>query len=294
MDVQATTHGQASASSAKLIQASARETMLKPFPAISWRTILILGLVGLVYTIGLRNIKAEPQELLEGLPNIAAFIVRCFPPKFELTGLETPLGEILYPTVAGSIIQTMFIALIGTSAALLFSIPIGILAARNVSPHPVLYYVTRFFVNSVRAVPELFMALVFVAAVGLGPFAGVLALTCTSLGGLGRIYGDSIESIEPQQVLAVRATGADRLAVFRYAVLPQALPSIASFALLVLEGNIRAATVLGYVGGGGIGFQIQKYFALFQYQNLMGALILVISTVLIIDRASDRIRKKVV
>jgi phosphonate transport system permease protein len=271
-----------------------REMYLKPFRPISLRMIILVLVIAGMYGIGLQNTEASPQELIEGIPNIVNFIVRCFPPAFELTTWRSPFGVIEYPVVLLSIIQTMFIALVGTSAAIILAIPLGILAARNVTPSTSIYFAVRFVMNTVRSVPELFLALVFVAAVGLGPFAGVLALMTHSIGSLGRVYGDSIESIDPQQVMAVRATGAGALSVFRFAVLPQAMPHITSYALLIFEGNIRAATVLGYVGGGGVGFHIQKYFALFQYQNLMGALVLIISTVLLIDRLSAYIRKKIV
>jgi phosphonate transport system permease protein len=273
---------------------TAREALLRPFGGISLRTLLlIIGLFAL-YAIGMRNTEAEPAEFIEGIPNIVAFVARTLPPQFEMAQANMGGLSLSWPVVLGAIIQTMFIALIGTTGALLFAVPFGLLAARNTSPHPAVYAAVRFVMNAMRSVPELFWALIFISAVGLGPFAGVLALIASSIGSLGRIYGDSIETIDPQQVMAVRATGASRMDVFRYAVLPQALPTVASFALLVFEGNIRAATVLGYVGGGGVGFQIQKYFALFQYQHLMGALLLVVVMVLVIDRVSDYIRRKLV
>jgi phosphonate transport system permease protein len=271
-----------------------REALLRPVGVMRVSTMLLLLVVLGIYTVGLRSTEAEPQEFIEGIPNIVNFIARCLPPQFEMSQLAIGPWSIPVPLVLGAIIQTMFIALIGTTGALFFALPFGLLAARNTSPHPAIYAGVRLFLNAFRSVPELFWALIYISAVGLGPFAGVLALISSSIGALGRIYGDSIETIDPQQVMAVRATGASRLDVFRYGVLPQALPTVASFALLVFEGNIRAATVLGYVGGGGVGFQIQKYFALFQYQNLMGALLLVVATVLIIDRISDHIRRRLV
>jgi phosphonate transport system permease protein len=120
----------------------------------------------------------------------------------------------------------------------------------------------------------------------------VLALAVGSIGFSAKIWAEAIEAIDPQQVLAVRATGATRLQTVMTAVMPQAMPLIASYSLLSFEHNVRAATILGLVGGGGVGFQLQKYLALFQYQKLTGALILIIIVVTAIDRISDRLRKK--
>jgi phosphonate transport system permease protein len=129
------------------------------------------------------------------------------------------------------------------------------------------------------------LALVFVAAVRLGPFAGVLALAFGAFGYTAKLYAEAIEAIDPQQVLAVSATGATRTQTFVYGVLPQALPTIASFSILLFETSLRTATVLGLVGAGGVGFVLNKYFALFQYRNLMVAVILIVICVTAIDRA---------
>jgi phosphonate transport system permease protein len=205
-------------------------------------------------------------------------------------------GEILlgWPVVIPAIVETLQIALIGTVGAILVSLPFALLAARNVSPHPTVYQVTRVLLNANRAIPELIFALIFVVAVGLGPFAGVLALVIGSIGALGKLYAESIEAIDPQQVLAVRATGAPRLHIFNYAVIPQAFPNMASYSLLLFESNVRAATILGIVGAGGVGFIIQKYLALFQYQEMIGATLIIIIVVTFIDRISDYVRKRII
>ena len=137
-------------------------------------------------------------------------------------------------------------------------------------------------------------ALIFVSAVGLGPFGGVLALAVSSIGFMAKMYAEGIESIDPQQLLAVRATGANQLQTFLYGVTPQAMPLVASYSLYLFEHNIRAASILGIVGAGGVGFVISKYMALFQFRNLMGALILIIIVVTGIDRLSDFLRRKLI
>jgi len=205
-------------------------------------------------------------------------------------------GEVLigYPTIIDSIIETIQIAIIGTIGAILISIPFALLAARNISPHPVIYQVTRLFLNVLRSIPTLIWALIMVSAVGLGPFAGVMALIIGSLGSTAKLYAESFEQIDPDQVAAVRATGAGQVQVFNYAVLPQAFPLLATYSLISFEHNVRDSSILGIVGAGGVGFIIQKYTALFQFQRLMGAVIILAIMVTIIDRLSDQIRKRII
>lgn len=288
-----------------------RSDLLYPWPRITWRTILIvLFLLGL-FSWGINGTNARPSELIEGIPNILDFIRRLFPPRFDLVplplaipafqwlGISVPtIGfpeiAILFPEVIQAIIETVQMALIGSALGIILAAPFGLLAARNTSPHPWIYQATRMFLNANRSLPEIVYALIFVAAVGLGPFGGVLALAIGSIGSIGKLYAEAIEQVDPQQVLAIRATGANPLLTFFYAVVPQALPVIASYSLLLFEGNIRHASILGIVGAGGIGFIISKYMALFQYTRLMGAVILMILAVTLIDRTSDFLRKRII
>lgn len=273
-----------------------RQQLLNPWPRLNWKMLLTLALLVAMYVWGLQGTQADPAELVAGIPNIIGFIVRLFPPEFAIIskplpfdlGFGLPLPEILF-----AIIETVQMAIIGTTLAIFLSIPFGLLAARNTSPHPRLYQTTRMLMNMIRAVPEIIFALIFVSAVGLGPFSGVLALGVGAIGALGKLYAESIEAIDPQKVLALRATGANRLQVFRYSVVPQALPMMASYSLYVFEHNVRSATILGLVGAGGVGFVITKYIALFQFHRLMGALILIVLMVTLVDRISDQLRKKI-
>jgi len=205
-------------------------------------------------------------------------------------------GEFLigYPIILHSILETIQIAIIGTVASILASIPFALLAARNVSPHPLIYQTTRLFLNLTRAIPTLIYALIMVSAVGLGPFAGVLALVVGSIGSQAKLFAESFEQIDPNQVQAVRATGAGPIQVFNYAVLPQAFPLMATYSLITFEVNVRASTILGIVGAGGVGFIIQKYTSLFQFQRLMGAVLIIAILVTVIDRISDAIRKRII
>lgn len=286
-----------------------RTDLMRPWPRVSIKTILILVLLAAAFAWGVQGTKASPAELVDGVPNIVNFVTRMFPPEFETETktLQTPevafLGVTIpriglsavsfpFPTIIYAIIETIQIAIIGTALAILISAPFAVLAARNLT-HPVVYASTRFLLNTNRAVPDIIFALIFVAAVGLGPFGGVLALAVGSIGFMAKVYAESIEAIDPQQVLAVRATGASRLQTIVYAVSPQALPMIASYSLLLFESNVRSATILGIVGAGGVGFELNKYMALFQYQLLTGALIIIILVVTVLDRVSDRIRRRI-
>ncbi|MDY7079971.1 MAG: phosphonate ABC transporter, permease protein PhnE [Chloroflexota bacterium] len=274
-----------------------REQLLKPWPHIGVGTIVAAILIVTIYSWGINGTNARPDELVEGIPNIINFIVRLFPPQLKTMpySLQVPNVNIALPVpeVIFAIIETVQMAIIGTTLAIFLSIPFGLLAARNTAPHPTVYQITRLIMNVNRAIPDIIFALVFVAAVGLGPFGGVLALAVGSIGFMGKLYAESIEAIDPQQVLAVRATGANRLQTFLYGVVPQALPLIASYSLLLFESNVRSATILGLVGAGGVGFTIHKYLSLFQYRYLTGALILITITVTVVDRVSDRLRKKI-
>lgn len=238
---------------------------------------------------------SDPYILPEGTRFVERYVI---PDGQQLVGRRYVIneGEIFlgWPIIVEAIIETIQMALIGTTGAIFLSIPFALLAARNVSPYPIVYQTTRLLLNANRAVPELIYALIMVAAVGLGPFPGVMALMIGSIGSMGKLFAESIEAIDPTQVAAVRATGASQLQVFNYSVLPQAFPMMASYSLLLFESNVRAATILGYVGAGGIGLILQKYYALFQYQRLMGAVLGIIIFVTLIDRASDYIRKRII
>jgi len=294
------------------IDPTARERLLEPFPRITGSMVATVAIAGLAYTWGLAGTRANPMELVEGIPNIGRFIVRLFPPAWDWTkvALATPaftlpfgvvvppigaVGEtISAPTVLFALLETIQMAIIGTSIAAVMAIPFGLLAARNITPHRYVYMATRLLMNANRAIPELIFALIFVSAVGLGPFAGVLALGIGEIGMMAKLYAEAIESIDPKQVQAVTATGATRLQTFVFGVIPQALPLVASYCLLMFERNVRSATILGLVGAGGVGFVLSKYMALFQYSKLMGALVLIITAVTLIDRASDYLRRRLI
>lgn len=276
-----------------------RQRLLDPKPRIGIAGLVTIVLIAVVYTWAARGTDASFGELAAGIPNIWDFLVRLVPPQWVMS--ETTIGigpwtwgTLSVPEVLPYLIQTIQMAVIGTTLTIILSLPFGLLAARNISPHPIVYQGTRFVLNVNRSIPDIIIALIFVAAVGLGPFSGVLALAISSIGMMGKLYAEAIEAIDPQQVQAVNATGANRLQTFIFGVIPQALPLVASYSLLIFEHNVRSATILGIVGAGGIGLMLSKYMALFKYQELMGAVILLIAAVTILDRISDTIRRRII
>lgn len=275
-----------------------RRRLLRPIPIPSRKTLAIVLIAAALLVWGMLSTNADPVALWEGRANIWDFLTRLWPFDFAvITWTFTALGQEIswrVPEALPALIQTIQMAIVGTAGAILLSLPFGLLAARNISPHPIVYQTTRFLLNVNRAIPDIIFALIFVGAVGLGPFAGIMALAIGSIGTASKMYAESIEAIDPAQVQAIRATGASGLQTFSFAVMPQALPVIASYSLLMFESNVRSASILGIVGAGGIGLILNKYMALFKYQELMGALVLIIALVTVIDRLSDAIRRRIV
>jgi phosphonate transport system permease protein len=225
---------------------------------------------------------ADPVRLARGIPWILDFLRRMLPPDLSVL-----------PAALAGALKTVEIAVLGTAVAALLALPLGFLSARNVAPASA-FYPARTVLNFFRSVDTLVYALVFVAAVGLGPFPGVLAVIAYTTTSLAKLYSEAIEGIEPGPVDAVTATGATRLQVLRYGVLPQVLPLFLSYVLYRLESNIRAATVLGFVGAGGIGFYLQTYLRMIDYQAASTVLLVTVLMVMVVDTVSSRLRERLV
>jgi phosphonate transport system permease protein len=191
-----------------------------------------------------------------------------------------------------SCLETVSIAFLGTVVSLLLGLPMGLLAATNLVPAP-LAAAFKAGLAFIRSIPVILLALLFVAAVGLGPFPGVLAIAFHGAGMLGKLYSDEFESVGPQVLEAIRGTGGGWLATVRYGVLPQALPQLCSLGLFRFEMNVREATVLGLVGAGGIGYYIQLYARAFQYPKVATMVLAVVAMVLLVDLAAHWVRQKV-
>ncbi len=195
-------------------------------------------------------------------------------------------------------VETIFLALIGTTFTVILSAPLSFLGARNVMSGSrvteTVYFIVRSIFNILRSIEVLILAVIWAVVVGIGSFAGILAITVHGIGALGKLYSEAIESIEPGPIEALRATGANRLQMVMYAVLPQVIPAFISFTFYRWDINVRMATVLGLVGGGGIGFILIQFINLLQWQKAATALWLIVIVVMTMDFASAWVRKKVV
>ncbi len=200
--------------------------------------------------------------------------------------------------VAEKIVETVFLALMGTTFGVVVAVPLSFLGARNLmTKNPLgttIYYLTRTYFNVLRSIEPLILAIVFTVWVGLGPFAGVLALGLHSIAALGKLYSEQIESIDPGPIEAITATGAKPLQVIRYAVVPQIVPQFIAFTIYRWDVNVRMSTVLGFVGGGGIGFILQQYINLLQYRQAATAVWAIALVVGAMDYFSAVIRERAV
>ncbi|MFB7859433.1 phosphonate ABC transporter, permease protein PhnE [Rhodococcus qingshengii] len=226
----------------------------------------------------------DPRSLLTWIgPSIEVF-GRMVPPDFSALGVE----------LVDAAVQTVAIGVVATALGVVLSIPVGILAARNVTPHPVVYWVARAWILLVRAVPELVLAVVFVAALGLGPVAGTCALAIGSVGFLGKLVADAVEEIDPGPLEAMASVGGGWWNKIVNAVVPQAVPSIVGSSLYLLDVNIRTSTILGIVGAGGIGFLLFESIRTLNF-DVAGAIVLVIFVVVYaVERISGWIRSLLV
>jgi len=294
-----------------------------PAPQRTVRFFVFLTLAVIILAWSFEGAKIRPAELLGGIPEIATTLARMMPPDFSkvtnrsayffpaqltFTQLFLPLplpasqAEIkqrwwdnTFPqTIVGATLETIQMALAGTFLALLVAFPLGFLAARNTTPHPMVYNTVRAGLNFIRTIPDLALGLLFVAAVGLGAFAGTLALAIHTATVLGKLLSESVENIDEGTVEAIRATGAGYTQILSFAVLPQVLPDLISFTLYRLETNIRAASVLGLIGAGGIGYLMNTSFRTFQYQEAAAMILVLIALVILVDYLSSRLRRLVV
>jgi len=228
------------------------------------------------------GVNLRPRELAGALPLIGEYFYRMAPPKWEFS-------EVLWKPA----LETLYIALWGNVIAILIGLPLGVLAASNVTRSAPLRTAAKAVLNLQRSISELIWAVFFVAAVGLGPFPGALALGVNFGGILGRLYAEALENIDPGPVEALAATGASRLQVILYAMFPQALPQFVTYNLYWFEVGVRSATVLGMVGAGGIGFELVTTIRLFEWRETGVVLLLILAMVTLIDLASTWIRGRI-
>ena len=220
----------------------------------------------------------RPVELFRDSSNMATYAADFFPPNFRQWRLYVE-----------EMVITLQIALWGTALAVITAVPMALLASSNIVPLWV-YQPVRRLMDACRAINEMVFAMLFVVAVGLGPFAGVLALWIHTSGILAKLFSEAVEAIDPQPVEGIRSTGASALDEIVYGVIPQVIPLWISFTLYRFESNIRSASVVGMVGAGGIGVVLWEIIRGFQYAETCAVMLIIIATVSVIDLVSARIR----
>jgi phosphonate transport system permease protein len=222
----------------------------------------------------------DAQRFIESLPALAQLFFEMVPPDFGRW------REWLKP-----LLDTLAMSIAGTVFAVVFSLPLALLAARNTSPHPLIYHPCRVVLSFLRSVPEIIMGIIFVAAVGFGALPGVLALGLHSVGMVAKFYAETIEHVDPKPLEAARAAGASPFQVITHAVLPQVLPQLADITIYRWEYHFRASAVLGIVGAGGIGFELIAALRVIEYAQVSAILIAILICVIMVDSIGAWLRK---
>lgn len=245
----------------------------------AWNVGIALAAI-VLYVWALRGTEFQWDKVAQSFPHAWDFLRRMMPPDFS--------AKI---TAWDALVETIQMALLGTTFGAVISLPIGVMAARNLSPAWV-SIVARGILNLVRTIPSVVWGLFFVAAVGLGSFSGVLALSCYTVGYLGKFYFETFESMDTAAAEALRNAGASKPQVFQYAILPQSLPLLLNYTLFIFEYSIRAATILGVVGAGGVGFYLYMYLGNFDYPRAATMLLMLLAVVIAMDWISGRVRSR--
>jgi len=256
---------------------------LKLFLKQKYKGFLIGLFIVIVYYWAIDGTDISLFNFINGFPFMIDFFKRMFPPDFN------NLGRFLIKAV-----ETLQMAIVGSSLGALIALPLSFLAARNIAPNKFIYHIIRTIFDICRGVNEVVWGLIFVSMVGLGPFPGVLALTVHVTGALGRYFSESIETVNPEIIKAIISTGASKIQVIIRGIFPQVKPLFINYALYYLENNFRTATVLGLVGAGGIGMELLTSMRLFKNKEVLTILIIMVSMVLLIDRMSAYIRNKII
>jgi phosphonate transport system permease protein len=246
--------------------------------AAAWTLFAAIVVAGLVRT------DPSPARLLAGFGKLGWLVTLMLPPSHG--GF---LAEFTW-----AMLETVAMAFAGTVMAAAAAVPLGFLGAKNVVPMSILHFGFRRISDGLRGVDTLIWALMFVNAVGLGPFAGVMAIAVSDAGTLGKLFAEAVENVQRAPLDGVRAAGGSRLQVIRFAILPQVFPVLLSHVLYYLESNTRSATILGVVGAGGIGFQLAERIRLNSWDEVAFIVLMILAVVIGIDTCSRMVRLRVI
>jgi phosphonate transport system permease protein len=257
------------------------------------RRMAWFGVIILLLVVAIASVTAEvrPQMLAENIGRFTSYFGRIF--RLENgASVFTDIGEWFWGLSKWSarLFDTMLIAYLGTLLGAIAAFVLCFSAAQNLTPAPLPRFLARRFLEFCRSVPEIVFALIFVVAFGLGPVPGVLALAIHTLGALGKLFSEVVENIDLKPVEGAIAAGGSRWQAIRYAVVPQVLSNFVSYALLRFEINVRGASVMGFVGAGGIGQDLIEAIRKFYYSDVSAILLMIVATVMVIDLVTERMR----
>jgi phosphonate transport system permease protein len=255
---------------------------LPMMPARGYAGLVFAALAVALYCAGMVVLDVMPGRMFAGLGRLGTIVTLMLPP--------TPETMAHFRVYVGALGQTVAIAFLGTAMAAVFALPLGFLAARNVVAGRALHFLTRRALDSVRSVDTLVWALIWINVVGLGPFAGALAIASTDVAALAKLMSEAIETADRGPMEGVQASGGGRLAVLRFGILPQIMPVFASQLLYFFESNTRSATIIGIVGAGGIGLYLSEMIRVLEWQQVSFLILLVLLAVVAIDAVSRRLR----
>ena len=252
-------------------------------PQWSWRTFTFLIATALILTLVSIDLEINFITLFSNSLNYFGDIFsRMLPPDFSD-----------FNSLAFSMIETIEIAVLGTFIAIVLSVPLALFSARNIAPNIIIFFIARTITVFFRAIPEFIIAMILVIAIGFGAMPGVLALGIHTMGFLAKFYAEDIEHINKGPVEALESSGASKRQIISFAIIPQIIPSFVANNLYILDRNIRMATMLGIVGAGGIGYELQSAFRMFEYPKVSAIIIIIFITIFLIDNLSSYIRSKI-
>lgn len=251
----------------------------------SLRSLVPTISLSLLFIWSLVDLNISPKLFWEGIPHFFKLVGEMFPPNWEVFWK----GKILW-----SILETLAMAFVGTFVGALGGFLFGLLGASNVSPSEIVREITKRMLAAERSIPPLIYILLLIVVIGLGPFAGMVVIALGTIGMLGKLFAEAIETIDPKPLESLESAGATKLQVIRFAVLPQVIPSLIANTLYRFDINLRVALFLGVVGGGGIGVALQMAMSLFRYADALAITVMTLVVIWLAERFSDYLRRKVI
>jgi phosphonate transport system permease protein len=246
--------------------------------------LVVLAALVVAHVVALDQTEVSLGALVDGWSGITRFLSDAIPPDLTWETVVRPGLE--------AAVTTFWIGLLGTTLSIPLTLVLTVLGARTTTPNAVVYQAARAVMSFLRAVPDIVFALIFVTAVGLGPFPGVLAILLHNTGVMGKLWSEAVEEMDQGPVTALRTTGASRPQVLAHAVLPTVVPQLVGLLLYRLDVNVRSSLVLGLVGAGGIGFLINKSIKLFQFDEMFTYILIVLVLIIVVDQVSGAVRRR--